>query len=340
MLFIDYAEISVKGGDGGKGCVSFRREKYVPKGGPDGGDGGDGGDVIVQVDNHMTTLLDFRYKKNYKAENGKQGEGALKTGKRGKEIVIKVPPGTIIRDIGTKKTLVDLTRKGQRVTVAIGGKGGRGNAHFKTSTSQSPRKCDPGVKGEERKLSLELKLLADVGMVGHPNVGKSTLLSKLSAARPKIADYPFTTLTPNLGMVKLAEHKSFVLADIPGLIEGAHQGKGLGIEFLKHIQRTKLLLYMLDAASDDIQRDYQALLKEIELFDQLLFKRPKVIVVNKTDLLPRMGKMKIGKKDEAVCYISALTGKGLKELLGIIRSELEEIRKKEEEIGNQQGEGF
>jgi GTP-binding protein len=338
MLFIDYAEISVKGGDGGKGCVSFRREKYVPKGGPDGGDGGDGGDVIIQVDDHMTTLLDFRYKKNYKAENGKQGEGALKTGKRGKEIVIKVPPGTIIRDLGTKKTLVDLTHKGQRVMVAIGGKGGRGNAHFKTSTLQSPRKCDPGVKGEERKLSLELKLLADVGMVGHPNVGKSTLLSKLSAARPKIADYPFTTLTPNLGMVKLAEHKSFVLADIPGLIEGAHQGKGLGIEFLKHIQRTKLLLYMLDAASDDIQRDYQALLKEIELFDRHLSKRPKVIVVNKTDLLPRMRKMNIGKKDEEVCYISALTGKRLKELLGVVRSELEKIR--EEDVGNRQDDGF
>jgi GTP-binding protein len=338
MLFIDYAEISVKGGDGGRGCVSFRREKYVPKGGPDGGDGGDGGDVIFQVDDHLTTLLDFRYRRNYKAENGKQGEGALKTGKRGKEIIIKVPPGTIIKDLETKKILADLTRKGQKVTAAAGGKGGRGNAHFKTSTSQSPRKCDPGVKGEEKKLSLELKLLADVGMVGHPNVGKSTLLSKLSAARPKIADYPFTTLTPNLGMVKLEEHKSFVLADIPGLIEGAHRGKGLGVEFLKHIQRTKLLLYMLDAASDDIRRDYKALSKEVELFDRLLSKRPRVVVVNKIDLLPRMRKKKMGKKNEEVCYISALTGKGLKELLGIIRSELEKIR--EEDVEVRQNDGF
>lgn len=338
MLFIDYAEISVKGGNGGRGCVSFRREKYVPKGGPDGGDGGDGGDVIFQVDDHMTTLLDFRYRRNYKAENGKQGEGALKTGKRGKEIIIKVPPGTIIKDMEAKKTLADLTRKGQKITAAAGGKGGRGNAHFKTSTSQSPRKCDPGLKGEEKKLSLELKLLADVGMVGHPNVGKSTLLSKLSAARPKIADYPFTTLTPNLGMVKLEEHQSFVLADIPGLIEGAHQGKGLGVEFLKHIQRTKLLLYMLDAASDDIRRDYQALLKEVELFDPLLSKRPRVVVVNKIDLLPRMKKKKIGKKDEEVCYISALTNKGLKELLGTIRFELEKIR--EEDVEGRENDGF
>jgi GTP-binding protein len=338
MLFIDYAEISVKGGDGGRGCVSFRREKYVPKGGPDGGDGGDGGDVIFQVDDHLTTLLDFRYRRNYKAENGKQGEGALKTGKRGKEIIIKVPPGTIIKDLETKKILADLTRKGQKVTAAAGGKGGRGNAHFKTSTSQSPRKCDPGVKGEEKKLSLELKLLADVGMVGHPNVGKSTLLSKLSAARPKIADYPFTTLTPNLGMVKLEEHKSFVLADIPGLIEGAHRGKGLGVEFLKHIQRTKLLLYMLDAASDDIRRDYKALSKEVELFDRLLSKRPRVVVVNKIDLLPRMRKKKLGKMNKEVCYISALTGKGLKELLGIIRSELEKIR--EEDVEVRQNDGF
>jgi GTP-binding protein len=325
MLFIDYAEIIVKGGKGGQGCVSFRREKYVPKGGPDGGDGGDGGNVIIQVDRHMTTLLDFRYRKNYRAGNGGHGQGALRKGKDGLDVVIKVPPGTIIRDLQTKKTLADLTGEAQSVTVARGGKGGEGNAHFKSATSQAPRRRSPEGEGEERRLSLELKLLADVGLVGHPNVGKSTLLSKLSAARPKIADYPFTTLVPNLGMVKLGDHESFVLADIPGLIEGAHQGKGLGVEFLKHIQRTKLLLYLLDASSQDIQGDYQALLKEIKLFDPLLGQRPQLVVVNKIDLLPRLRKIKIGSGEIQVCYISALTGKGLSDLLRVIGSKLREI---------------
>ncbi len=333
MLFIDYAEIVVKGGNGGKGCVSFRREKYVPKGGPDGGDGGDGGSVIIRVDDHMTTLLDFRYNKNYQAENGRPGEGSLKKGKNGKDIIIRVPPGTIVTDLDAKNTLADLTGKKQELTVAGGGKGGRGNSHFKSATSQSPRKCDPGVKGEQRKLSLELKLLADVGLVGHPNVGKSTLLSKLSAARPKIADYPFTTLTPNLGMVKLDDHQSFVLADIPGLIQGAHQGKGLGIEFLKHIQRTRLLLYLLDASSPDIKRDYQALLREIERFDPVLQRRPRILVVNKIDLAPEFRKGSVKEGDAPVCYISALTGTGLKELLNVIRSSLREMQEDKNQIG-------
>lgn len=332
MLFIDYAEIVVKGGNGGKGCVSFRREKYVPKGGPDGGDGGEGGSVIIQVDDHMTTLLDFRYRKNYQAERGRPGEGVQKRGKNGKDIIIKVPPGTIVRDLDAKSTLADLTGKSQEVTVARGGKGGRGNAHFKSSTSQSPRKCEPGSKGEEKRLSLELKLLADVGMVGHPNVGKSTLLSKLSAARPKIADYPFTTLTPNLGMVKLEDHQSFVLADIPGLIQGAHQGKGLGTEFLKHIQRTKLLLYLLDASSPDIERDYQALLMEIELFDPILHRRPRILVVNKIDLAPKFRKGSFKNGDVPVLYISALTGAGLKDVLKTIRLSLEEMQDENGEI--------
>jgi len=327
MLFIDYAEISVVGGGGGRGCVSFRREKYVPKGGPDGGDGGDGGDVIIQVESHMTTLLDFRYKRHYKAENGEPGRGALKHGKRGKDESIKVPPGTIIRDLDTGKIIADLTKKGQMVEAARGGRGGRGNAHFKSPTLQSPRKAEPGIKGEQRRLSLELKLLADVGIVGQPNVGKSTLLSKLSSAKPKIANYPFTTLSPKLGIVKLDDHQSFVLADIPGLIEGAHQGKGLGIEFLKHIQRTKLLLYLLDATSEDIKGDYQALLKEIELFDPLLSQRPKVVVLNKIDLLPQVKRAKIGMSKTPVSYISALTSKGTKDLLKIIKSKLEEIKR-------------
>lgn len=326
MLFIDYAEISVKGGDGGRGCVSFRREKYVPKGGPDGGNGGDGGNVIIQVDPHMTTLLDYRYRKHYKAENGKPGEGALKQGKRGKDVTIRVPAGTIVKELETGEVLADLTEENQEVTVARGGKGGRGNTSFKSPTQQSPRKSGPGVKGETRKLVLELKLLADVGIVGQPNVGKSTLLSRLSAAKPKIASYPFTTLTPNLGMVKLEDHRSFVLADIPGLIEGAHQGKGLGHEFLKHIQRTKLLLYLLDASSDDIQGDYKALSEEIELFDPLLSRRPRVVALNKIDLWEKPKEIEIDGGKMPVCRISALTGVGLKELLGVLKSKLEEIR--------------
>jgi GTP-binding protein len=331
MLFIDYAEISVKGGDGGRGCVSFRREKYVPKGGPDGGDGGDGGDVIVEVDSHLTTLLDLRYKRHYKAQNGGPGEGAQKHGKKGKNVIIKVPPGTLIKDMEEEKIIADLTRKGQKVTAAGGGKGGRGNAAFKRATRQSPRKSDPGTRGESKKLALELKLLADVGIVGLPNAGKSTLLSRLSAAQPKIADYPFTTLTPNLGMVKLEGYRSFVMADIPGLIEGSHQGKGLGIEFLKHIQRTRLLLYILDATSEDITGDYQALLQEVKLFDRLLSRRPQVVAFNKIDLLKEGERpnMKIDRIPS--CYISALTGEGTDELLAIIRSQLKEVEKEESE---------
>jgi len=324
MLFIDYAEISVKGGDGGRGCGSFRREKYVPKGGPDGGKGGDGGSVIVRVDPHMTTLLDYRYKKHYKAENGSPGEGALKKGKKGKDIEIKVPPGTVVKELEGGKIMADLTGKDQKVTAARGGKGGRGNAAFKSPTHQAPRKSEQGGKGEKMKLALELKLLADVGIVGQPNVGKSTLLSRLSAAKPKIAGYPFTTLTPNLGMVKLEYHRSFVLADIPGLIEGAHQGKGLGHQFLKHIQRTKLLLYLLDCSSDDIQGDYRALLEEIELFDPLLAQRPKVVALNKIDLCETPEETKIDGGKIPLYHISALTGKGLKELLGVLTSKLEE----------------
>ena len=274
----------------------------------------------------MTTLLDFRYKRHYKAENGEQGKGALKHGKNGKEVVIKVPRGTIIRDLNAGLVLADITRKDQSVVVAYGGKGGRGNAHFKSSTRQSPRRAETGLAGEERKLSLELKLLADVGIVGQPNVGKSTLLSRLSSARPKIADYPFTTLVPNLGMVKLGEHESFVLADIPGLIEGASQGKGLGIQFLKHIQRTRLLLYLLDATAEDVKAEYRALKNEIKLFDPSLSGRPELVVVNKIDLAPRLKKIRLNAGRIPVCYISALTGEGLKELLGIIKSQLSEIR--------------
>jgi GTP-binding protein len=327
MLFLDYAEIWVKGGNGGKGCVSFRREKYVPKGGPDGGDGGDGGDVIVRVDPQMTTLLDFRYRRRYNAENGEPGKGAQKFGRRGRDVFIQVPPGTIVKDLAAQKVIADLTRKDQMLIVASGGRGGKGNSRFKSSTLQAPRKAEPGTKGEERRLSLELKLLADVGMVGQPNVGKSTLLSKLSAAKPKIADYPFTTLVPNLGIVSLGDHQSFVLADIPGLIEGAHQGKGLGIQFLKHIQRTRLLLYLLDATSENVKHDYRTLRQEVKLFDPLLSQRPEVVVLNKIDLQSKRRKIRIGDGRMPVCCVSALTGEGLKELLTVIKSKLDEIRR-------------
>jgi GTP-binding protein len=303
----------------------------VPKGGPDGGDGGDGGDVIVRVDPHMTTLLDYRYRRHYRAENGNSGGGAKKHGKKGKDVSIKVPAGTMVKELETGETMADMTGKGQMVTAAHGGKGGRGNARFKSSTLQSPRKSEPGTKGERKKLALELKLLADVGIVGQPNVGKSTLLSKLSSAKPKIANYPFTTLTPKLGLVKSDDHRSFVLADIPGLIEGAHQGKGLGIDFLKHVQRTKLLLYLLDAASGDIKGDYQALLKEIQLFDPLLSRRPKIAVFNKIDLQNKPKTAGIAGGKTPICYISALTGKGLDDLLRTIRSGLRKIEKQEEE---------
>jgi GTP-binding protein len=326
MQFVDYAEIMVKAGNGGRGCVSFRREKYVPKGGPDGGDGGKGGSVIIQSDPHMTTLLDFRYKRQYKAENGEPGKGALKHGRNGKEVAIKVPQGTIIRDLNSGEILADITRKDQSVVAAYGGKGGRGNAHFKSSTQQTPRKAESGLEGEERKLSLELKLLADVGIVGQPNVGKSTLLSRLSSARPKIADYPFTTLVPNLGMVRLGEHENCVMADIPGLIEGASQGKGLGIQFLKHIQRTKLLLYLLDATVEDIKGEYKSLKNELKLFDPSLSRQPELIAVNKIDLVPGSKKIRLNAGRIPVCFISALTGEGLKELLGTIKSRLSELR--------------
>jgi GTP-binding protein len=326
-MFVDYVEIGVKAGNGGRGCVSFRREKYVPKGGPDGGDGGDGGDVIIKVDPHMATLLDFRYVKHYKAGNGEEGKGALKHGKRGGDVWIKVPPGTVVKDLETQKILADLVAEDQIYVVAKGGKGGKGNARFKSPTHQAPRRAEPGIKGEVKRLALELKLLADVGIVGHPNVGKSTLLSKLSSARPKIADYPFTTLSPNLGMVKLNETKSFILADIPGLIEGAHEGKGLGIQFLKHIQRTKLLLYLLDATSPDLKGDFRALRNEIKLFDPKLFERPGVVAVNKVDLLPQGKIKKFNNGGKNICYISALTGQGLKDLLETIRSELKKQEK-------------
>lgn len=285
-MFIDSATIHVKAGDGGNGVVSFRREKYVPKGGPDGGDGGDGGSVYIIADSNLATLLDFRYAPHYKAGRGAHGQGSRKSGLSGKDIVIKVPCGTLIKDSESGEVIADLTEHGAKVLVAKGGKGGRGNQHFATPTNRAPRYAEPGQPGEERMLELELKLLADVGLVGFPNAGKSTLISVLSAAKPKIADYPFTTLEPNLGIVHYQDYKSFVMADIPGIIEGASEGKGLGLKFLKHIERTKVLAILLPADSLDLKSDYNILTAELKTFSPALAAKPKVVVISKMDLAP------------------------------------------------------
>jgi GTP-binding protein len=285
-VFIDSAKIHVKAGDGGNGVISFRREKYVPKGGPDGGDGGNGGSVYIVADRNLTTLLDFRYAPHYKAERGAHGQGSRKSGLSGNDIIIKVPCGTLIKDAETGEVLGDLTEHGAKLLVAKGGKGGRGNQHFATPTNRAPRYAEPGEPGEERTLELELKLLADVGLVGFPNAGKSTLISVLSAAKPKIADYPFTTLEPNLGIVRYQDYKSFVMADIPGIIEGASEGKGLGLKFLKHIERTKVLAILLPANSPDLKREYNILMNELKKFSPVLAEKPKVVVISKMDIAP------------------------------------------------------
>jgi len=333
MIFIDEARIHVKAGDGGNGCVSFRREKYVPKGGPDGGDGGDGGSVIVQASKQMKTLLDFQYRKHYKAENGSHGKGANKHGKRGKDIVLRVPCGTTVRDTSAGEFLGDLIRANDQIVVAKGGKGGKGNAAFATSTNQAPRIAQPGKVGEERDLELELKLIADIGLVGLPNAGKSTLISKISAARPKIADYPFTTLSPVLGIVQVHGGEfgeSFVVADIPGLLEGAHTGKGLGIQFLRHIERTEALAFLIECTSEDLRRDYNVLSNELRLYNPTLLKKPRLIAVTKLDLADsRLRKrLRALRFDDGVptCFISAVTGEGIPDLLKTLWKFLEKAR--------------
>ncbi|MFZ1684217.1 MAG: GTPase ObgE [Candidatus Zixiibacteriota bacterium] len=284
-MFIDYVEIEVFAGNGGNGSIHFRTEKYVPKGGPDGGDGGRGGDVIAVADQNLNTLLDYRYKRIFKAEHGEPGRGRLQSGSNGESVILKVPVGTIIKDMETGEPIADLDTIGAQVVIAQGGRGGHGNTFYKSAVNQAPRKAQDGVPGVTRKLSLELKLLADVGLVGLPNAGKSTILATFSAARPKIADYPFTTLVPNLGIVKLREGKSCVMADIPGLIEGASQGKGLGIQFLKHIQRTGLLIYVIDVNEPDIVATRKLLENELTAFDSALSHREAVTVITKIDTL-------------------------------------------------------
>ena len=319
MQFIDEARISVKAGDGGNGCISFRHEKYIPKGGPDGGTGARGGSVIIRADRQLNTLLDFRYKRSYRAERGENGRPKDQGGKSGKDEVVKVPCGTLVRDAVKGKTIVDLVHDGDEFIIAQGGKGGRGNGEFATPTNQAPRFAEPGTPGEERDVILELKLLADVGLVGFPNAGKSTLISVVSAAKPKIADYPFTTLTPNLGLVRYADNKSFVIADIPGLIEGAHEGKGLGIQFIRHIERTHVLVFLIEALSEDPKKDYQILLNELASYNPAIAKKKKIVALTKMDVVDEMDRKKLAKikfgRGVVTIPFSAVTGEGLRELL-------------------------
>lgn len=314
MKFVDSASIYVQAGDGGKGCVSFRREKFVPKGGPDGGDGGRGGHVWLRTNRQLTTLLDFKYRKKYIADRGVHGKGARKTGKDGADIIIDVPCGTIVRNAETREILADLTGEDQEILIARGGKGGRGNQHFATPTRQAPRYAEPGLKGDELVLDMELKLMADVGLVGFPNAGKSTLISVISSAKPKIADYPFTTLVPNLGIVRYEEYKSFVMADIPGIIEGAAEGKGLGLQFLRHIERTKILAILVSVDSADIAEEYRTLLGELEKFEKRLLDKPRLVVLTKMDIAAEDFRIPLLEEGVRVLPISSVSGQGLKEL--------------------------
>jgi len=322
-MFIDQAKISVKAGKGGNGCLSFRREKFVPKGGPDGGDGGRGGNVYFEVVENLDTLLDFAGKHHWNAENGKDGEGSNKYGANGKDLVIKVPAGTLIYDLDIDLLLKDLNKVGMKVCICKGGRGGRGNKSFASSTNQTPRHTTPGKQGQERSLRLELKLIADVGLVGMPNAGKSTLISRSSKAKPKIADYPFTTLEPVLGIVELTDFRRFVMADIPGLIEGAHDGAGLGFEFLKHIERTTIIAHILDitpADGSDPVDNYHAIRSELQQYSKILAKKEEFIIANKIDLDPK-GKIvnKLKKKLNKNIYpISAVTGEGVKQLCELL----------------------
>ncbi len=332
-MFVDEVEIHVRAGDGGRGCLSFRREKYVPRGGPNGGDGGRGGSVILEADEGLGTLLDFRYKRHYAAPRGGHGEGSDRHGASGADLVLRVPVGTTVRERDSGLLLGDLTTKGDRLDVARGGRGGRGNARFATSTNRAPRRADPGEAGEERALRLELRLLADVGVVGFPNAGKSTLVGRLSAARPKIADYPFTTLVPTLGLVRLDEERSFVIADVPGLIPGAAEGKGLGLRFLRHLERTRLLVHLLDldpATGRDPVEDWKTIQAELKAYSPDLAARPQLIAANKIDLdgaAPRLKRVvAMGRRRKLPVYpLAARTGQGLAELRAAIGAALQTL---------------
>jgi GTP-binding protein len=340
IMFIDEAIIRVKAGNGGNGCMAFRREKYVPRGGPSGGDGGKGGDVWMESSERHNTLVHFRFNPEYKSERGRHGEGSKKTGRDGEDIILKVPVGTIVYDEETGEKVHDFSRPDERVVIARGGRGGRGNAQFATSTHQAPREHEEGRPGEERTFRLELKLLADVGLVGYPNVGKSTLISRISAARPKIADYPFTTLEPNLGVVVVADQKrkeevSFVVADIPGLIEGAHTGAGLGMQFLRHIERTRLLAHLVDVSDasgrEDVVKDVDVIMGELADFGAGLEKKPTIMVASKIDVAnpEKLKKLKQWARRRKLKFypISAVTGEGIDKLKYAMAEEVERVRK-------------
>jgi len=329
-MFIDEVNIRVKAGDGGNGCLAFRREKYVPKGGPSGGDGGRGGDVVLVASQHYNTLLHLRFNPEHRAERGRHGEGSNKTGRNGAAAEVPVPVGTIVYDSETGELIHDFTRPGERFVVAQGGRGGRGNARFATSTHQTPTEHEPGFPGEERRLRLELKLLADAGLVGFPNAGKSTLISRISAARPKIAAYPFTTLEPCLGVVHLEDERTFVVADIPGLIEGAHQGHGLGTRFLRHIERTRLLLHLVDvseAGGRDPAKDFDVIMAELASFSHELAAKPMLVVATKMDAAQEPSRVNslaglAAARKLPFFKISAVTGEGIRELTRAIAAQV------------------
>ena len=329
-MFIDQVRIHVTAGTGGSGCTSFRREYRVPLGGPDGGDGGRGGNIIVRGDENLATLLDYTYRDAWVAERGEHGMGANKSGRGGADVVLPVPPGTVVRDADTDELLADVLNDGDEFIIARGGRGGKGNAFFATSTHQSPREWQPGEEGEERTLELELKLIADVGLVGQPNAGKSTLLSVISAARPKIADYPFTTLAPNLGVVQLSGHRTFVVADIPGIIEGAHEGKGLGLQFLRHIERTRILAFLIPIDSMDWQSEYNQLRAEVLSYSAELAQKPHCVIFTKLDLLGEYYVPPIEAPDAFGLFaISAANRDGLDAVLASWWSELLKLKQRD-----------
>ena len=316
MKFIDHTTLSVKAGSGGKGCIAFLREKYRPKGGPSGGDGGHGGSIIFQVNTQLSTLQDITLNHLYRAENGANGGGKNMHGKKGKDIIIKIPPGTIIKNAETEQILKDLTGENESYVVAKGGNGGFGNARFKTQQNTAPKIANDGQPGEELKIELELKVLADVGLVGFPNAGKSTFISKISNAKPKIADYPFTTLVPNLGIVKYGDYNSFVMADIPGLIRGASDGKGLGSQFLRHIERTKVLVYLVECIDEEIYENFVTLKNELKKHNPELIKRPSLLLLTKTDLIPtELLELEKVSKEIPIVQISSVSGKNLNEAI-------------------------
>lgn len=340
MKFIDEAVIQINAGKGGDGCLSFRREKFIPKGGPDGGDGGNGGSVYLQADDSLNTLIDFRYMRQYKAENGEPGRGKNCTGKAGEDLILKVPVGTLCFDADTNELIGDLTTDKQKLLVAQGGRGGLGNVHFKSSTNQAPRKTIPGSPGEDRPLRLELNVIADVGLLGLPNAGKSSLIRSVSGAKPKVADYPFTTLAPNLGVVAIERHRSFVIADIPGLIEGAAMGAGLGIRFLKHLMRTRLLLHVVDVLPyEGTPAEHAAIIvQELEQFSPTLAERPRWLVLNKIDLIDKDQLENIQQSivelidwHGPIYSISAVSGEGTQELMYDIMVYMDELRERLEE---------